>query len=118
MDKSVASIAKSNGFWHLQARPENLPWFVINLNTRAALVGKPFGASVEAAKGIEHSTGTGFQDRKGDSVSACIDNDLRKSDKPVAAPIAAPNGHNLAANDNTCHLTGDLGRVVQAWQKL
>mgnify|MGYP007096686678 CR=1 FL=1 len=21
-------------------------------------------------------------------------------------------------NDNACHLTGDLGRVVEAWQKL
>ena len=41
-----------------------------------------------------------------------------KSDKSVAAPIAAPNGHDLATNDNTCHLTDDLGRVVETWQKL
>ena len=61
---------------------------------------------------------SGFQDRNGDFVSACGDSNLRQSNQSVAAPIAAPNGHNLAANDNTCHLTGDLGRVVEAWQKL
>ena len=61
---------------------------------------------------------TAFQDRQSDSVSDCSDSDLRKSDSSVAAPIASPNGHNLAAKDSSCHLTADLGRVVQAWQKL
>ena len=61
---------------------------------------------------------SGFQDRKADSVSACGDNALRQCPNSVAAPIAAPNGHNLATNDNTCHLTGDLGRVIRAWQQL
>ena len=60
----------------------------------------------------------GFRDRQCDSAIACIDSDLRESDQSIAAPIAAPNGHSLAVNNNTCHLTGDLGRVVQAWQKL
>jgi len=61
---------------------------------------------------------SGFQDRNGNSVSSCGDNDLRKSDQSVAAPIAAPIGRNLATNGNTCHLTGDLSRVVEAWQRL
>ena len=51
-------------------------------------------------------------------MSNCGDSNLRQAAQSIAAPIAAPNGHNLAANDNTRHLTGDLGRVVEAWQKL
>ena len=55
-----------------------------------------------------------FQDQQGNSISAGNDRELRESDESVAAP----NGHNLAANDNTCHLSGDLGRVVREWEKL
>ena len=55
-----------------------------------------------------------FQDQQGNSVRPGNDRELRESDQSVAAP----NGHNLATNDNTRHPTGDLGRVVREWQKL
>ena len=61
---------------------------------------------------------SGFQDRKADSVSDCSESNLRQIEKSIAAPIAAPNGHDLATHDNLCHLPADLGRVVETWPKL
>lgn len=61
---------------------------------------------------------SGFQDRTPESLTNSDSNNLRKSQQVIAAPIAAPNGHDLATNDNLCHLPADLGRVVEAWPKL
>ena len=81
-----------------------------------------FKAAIEAGrqgfKPGKHCGYSGFQDRKADSISACSERNLRQNEKSVAAPIAAPNGHNQATNDNACHLNGDLGRVVETWPEL
>ena len=91
----------------------------IRLRYRDSFVVHPIDAtSVRRLIAGRQFSRIGFQDRIGDSVSDCGESNLRQSAQPIAAHIAAPNGHNLAMNDNACHLTCDLGRVVEAWQKL
>lgn len=43
---------------------------------------------------------------------------LRQTGESIAAPVAAPTGQPLAADDYCCHSSLELRRVILAWPQL